>query len=295
MADTSIYFGGPTGPTKIKAIDNGDNTYSMAGGAQYTTRATYVTHRSAIAAADKVADLANTDLATADNGAATGSLNAGTTFYVTAVPGNRYGSCKVATTINTQATAASGFNTHSIRLTIPIRAGAEWYDIFLSTAAAPLWVGRITEAQRAAGDFEITAVGTVAAGGGNPAGTIDVNVVGTGVASNTICFSGNTALTPAAAGIATIVCTGRSLAHIMALVAVTDLRSQLFVALTPWLLGQDGVWYQTERLNIPLLTGLGNGLFQDFYLRVDGAAGLRVLVDTISGQGTTVTVAVELV
>ena len=41
-------------------------------------------------------------------------------------------------------------------------AGATVYDLFLSTAAAPLWVARITETQRAAG-VTITAVGTVSA------------------------------------------------------------------------------------------------------------------------------------
>lgn len=58
--------------------------------------------------------------------------------------------------------------------------GAVTYKIYLSTATTPLFVGHITEAQRASG-IKITAQDTTGAGG--TAGAVDVEVAGTGYAS----------------------------------------------------------------------------------------------------------------
>lgn len=54
---------------------------------------------------------------------------------------------------------------------------ADYYDIFYSAIADPLWVARITEAQRAAGCV-VTEVGVVGAGG--VPGSVDIQVAGTG-------------------------------------------------------------------------------------------------------------------
>jgi len=262
------------------------------------TRATAVLHRDAITAADKVLDLANTDLTTADNGVDTGSLVKSTTYKITAIPGNRWGPCKVATTINSQATAAYATDTGSIRLTIPQRAGAEWYNLFLSVDAAPYWVARLTEAQRAAGDFEVTAVGTVTAGGGNPAGTVDINVPGTGTAqTSNVMFTQNNAYRPDNGGITAIDCTGRRLLHVSVKLALTDLRSAPTLSLLPCyqnpLVTAD--WHMGERLPLALLNDLGQPLERVYALDVSGVTALKILVGEISGQGAAASVHVQAV
>jgi hypothetical protein len=253
-------------------------------------------HRSGITAVDKVPDLANTDLSTADNGAGTGSLNQSTTYYVTAIPRNALGTCKVAATINTQITGAYGANTGSIRLTIPQRTGATHYGIYLSTDAAPKWVGSITEAQRAAGDYEITAVGVVSAGGGNPPGTVDINVAGTQIQTSHPIFALNTAYITA--GITPINCAGYSRAHVLVELTLADLRSAPACAILPFLLNQLSTHYCAgEYISLGVsgpLSASGSTLMQDFYLDVDGATGLIVAIGALSGQTATVSIWVEL-
>ena len=260
-----------------------------------TSRATAVLHRNAVTAVDKVADLANTDLATADNGSATGSLNASTTYYVTAIPGNKYGTCTKAATINSQATSASGSNTHSIRLTIPQKAGAEHYGIFLSTDTAPKWVARVTEAQRAAGDFEVTAVGTVAAGGGNPAGTVDINVAGTGIQTSHAIFAQSNAFTPATP--TAIDCTGKTKAYVLVKVALTDHRSAPSLNIIPFFKNSLSTtdWHQGTLQPVLLEASIGQSLQQAFVLDVDSSTGLVILISNIAGQGAACSVWVELV
>jgi len=279
----------------VKIVDNGDGTYSWGSSGQVGRNAG-VLHRNAITAADKLLDFANTDITTADNGAGTGSLNASTTYYATVIPGNRWGCCKVAGTINSQALAAYGANTGSIRLTFGQCAGADYYDLFLSTDAAPKWVARVTEAQRAAGDYEVTAVGTVAAGGGNPAGSVDVNVAGTGIQTSSSVFAQNNAWTPGAAGITAIDCSGRETAHVLVKITVTDLRSVPGCSVVPFFANQVSAadWMQGLWTAIAPLVTKGASLEQAFTLSVKGATGLKILCGDFAGQGTAVSVWVEL-
>lgn len=254
-------------------------------------------YRQGITAVDKITDFANTDITTADNGSATGSLNANTTYDMTVIPGNKWGPCKVASTINTQATSASGVNTHSIRLTFGAATGAEWYDIFLSDAAAPLWVARVTEAQRAAGDYEVTAVGTVASGGGNPAGSIDVNVVGTGIATSNAVFAQNNAYRPERVPL--LNCRGYSTAIVTVLLTLTDLRSAPTLRIMPFSKnprsenGTD-VWHALSIGTVSLLGALGQPLSAEFRLDVASDSQISLLVDTISGQGAAVDLWVDM-
>lgn len=259
-------------------------------------RDTGTLHRYNITAADKAEELANTDLATADNGAGTGSLVQSTTYYVTAIPGNQWGDCKVATTINTQATAAYGADTGSIRLTIPSAIGADFYDIFLSTDAAPKWVGRLSEARRAAGDFEITAVGVLSAGGGNPAGTVDINVAGTGIQTSNAVFAQNNAWMPDMGSIVAIDCTGKHVANVLVEMIVTDLRSVPSGAIVPFFTNQLSPldWHQGLWTAITPLRSQGNCLAQAYTINVYGTTGLKILCGDFVGQGTALNIWVEL-
>ncbi len=257
------------------------------------SRAATVAHRAAITANDKIADFVDASVTIADNGVGTGSLAASTAYYVTAIPGNKYGNCKVNTNIDTLTTAAYGDATGSIRATIAQATGAEYYDIFLSTDAAPKWVGRITEAQRAAGDYEITAVGTVAAGGGNPAGTVDINVAGTGIQTSNAVFAQNNAWRPDT--VTGIDCSNRVKAYVFVDVTLTDLRSAPSLNVVPFFKrGNGAYWHQGQLQPVLLVGGSGQALYQVFEVDVDAFDEMVVLISTLAGQGASVNVSVEL-
>jgi hypothetical protein len=279
----------------IQNIENVNSENGFIPVAANVNRNSGVLHRNAITAIDKITDFVDASVTIADNGAGTGSLAASTTFYATAIPGNRYGSCKVNTTIDSLGSGAYGGATGSYRMTIAQATGAEWYDIFLSVDAAPKWVGRITEAQRAAGDYEITAVGTVASGGGNPAGTVDVNLVGTGIQTSNAVFSGNNAYTPDS--ITAINCAGYTKAHVLVKVSVTDLRSAPALTIVPFFANQldSTTYFQGQAQALTLLNGVGTALCQEFIITVEGCAGLKILIGNLAGQGAAVSVYVELV
>lgn len=261
----------------------------------YSARTSGVLHRNAVTSVDKLADFGDADVTVADNGSGTGSLLDDTTYYVTAIPGNRWGNCKVNSNIDSVSTAASGFDTHSIRVTIAQRIGADYYDLFLSTDAAPKWVARITEAQRAAGDYEVTAVGTVSAGGGNPAGTVDVNVAGSGIQTSSTMFAHNNAYTPTT--VSSISCVGKTKAILLVKVSLDDLRSEPALSIIPFFANQSSTsdWHAGTLLPVALIGGLGQPLEQMLEIDVSGATGLVVLVDSVAGQGGAVSIWVELV
>jgi hypothetical protein len=124
-----------------------------------------VLHRSAVTAADKLPTI----VITAAKDDTVVGVMAASEHKCSVAPGNRYGPCAPVAVVAVTPTLNK-----TVNIFIPPCAGAEWYDIFFSTDAAPLWVGRIIEAQRIAG-CAITAVGTVAAGGA--AGTKQVETL----------------------------------------------------------------------------------------------------------------------
>jgi len=241
-----------------------------------------VLHRSAIAAVDK---LANVTITAADQAGVVGVM-ANAVHRVAVAPGNKWGTVGASAIVTVTPTLDK-----TVDITVPQSAGAEYYDVFFSTDAAPLWLGRVTEAQRAAG-CAITAVGVVGAGGS--AGVVNVRLVGTGIATTNAVFAQNNAYTPAS--VTEIDTTGRQKAYIYVKSAVTDLRSAPTLTIIPFLKNQiSGEFHQGTAQAVLLLSALGQSLEQVFEVDVDGATGLVVLVGTISGQGATATIHVELV
>lgn len=241
-------------------------------------------HRSAVAAADKLAAMGALSLSAGANG---GSLGNGVVSYISVSPYNRWGNGAAAATVN-RTTGAE----QSTRVTFAQVTGADGYDIFSNAAATPpLWVARVTEAQRATGAL-VSAVGTVGAGGA--AGAIDVNVVGTGLASNVLPFIINNAYTPATPS--PVNCEGYSEAHLHVALAVTDLRSLPKLTLIPYF--QDRLsptdWFAGAPIGVNLLVAPGQPLEQDILLEVDGSTNMVILVDQISGQGAAASIWVEL-
>ena len=241
-------------------------------------------HRNAVTAVDKLAVPGALTLSAITEG---GSNLANVAYYVGTSAGNRWGPTGPGTIPSTITPTAN----QAVRNTFSAVTGADYYDIFLSTNAAPLWVGRITEAQRAAGGI-ISTVGVYSAGG-SP-GSIDIGIVGTGLATNVNPFISNNAYTPFVP--VPISCVGFSRAHVLVKTAVTDLRSLPTLSIVPFLNNQASHddWHQGTVQAVSTLTAVGQSLEQDFQINVDGSTGLVILVDTISGQGTAASIWVEL-
>lgn len=130
--------------------------------------------------------LYRTGVTSVDVISATGALTTGIhsgggladdTYKSKVVAGNTFG----RTTATAGTDRATSVANNSVKIAFVAVTGATYFDIYLSVDADPKWVGRITEAQRAAGCV-ITAVGTVTLTGGE-AGSVIVNVVGTGLQS----------------------------------------------------------------------------------------------------------------
>jgi hypothetical protein len=124
-------------------------------------------------------------------------------------------------------------------------------------------------------------------------GKVNVRLVGTGAATNADPFKFNNAYTPAS--VAAINCDGKTTAHVLIKLAVTDLRSAPTLVLLPFLKNYtSGDFVQHTAQTITLLTAAGKCLEQTFDVDVNGASGFVVLIDTITGEGAACTIHVEL-
>ena len=247
-------------------------------------RGSAIAHRTAVTTADKVPAITIT---AADQPATAGSLTA-VAHGIGVSPGNAYGSAGVSALVTVTPTVNK-----SIDITIPQATSAEYYDIFLSTATtAPLWVARITEAQRAVG-CAITAFATVGEGGS--AGVVNVQVVGTGQASTSVDFAYNNAYTTT--GITEISCVGKLKAYAHVKFSLTDLRTLPSLVIVPFFQnGNENTWYNGQAQTVLLQSGSpGQSFNQVFEFNVDSAENMIVLIDAITGQGASVSVEVELV
>jgi hypothetical protein len=289
MANRTIQIGGdPDVPSILQQL--GDGSYiPPVGSFARAVRTSKGLHRSAITSVDKVTTPSAPSVADVATG---GGLSASTTYNCSVAAGTTFGPTPGSSS-GSVAMAADASNTHVARVTIAQSTNAEYYDLFLSTAAQPLWVARVTEAQRAAG-VTITAVGTVNATSPG-AGKVDIRVVGTGLANNVAPFSVNNAYVTA--GITPIDCTGFGTMQYYVQIVPTDLRSipttQLSFMSAP--AGNAGVYSQFGNNNLTLLTGVRSPLYQSFSLATNAAAQMMILIDTISGQGTAVSIWVDLV
>ncbi|MHB8122588.1 MAG: hypothetical protein ACYDG4_10585 [Desulfuromonadaceae bacterium] len=263
------------------------------------TRSAMITHRLAVTADDKLLDFTAGDVTIVDGGVGTGSLAASTAHFVTAAPGNSYGNTKVSAAIDTLTTAAYGAATGSIRATIAQRVGADYYDLFCSTDAAPKWVARITEAQRAAGGFKVSAYGVVEASAGVPAGAVDICVVGTGVATSAAPFTVNTAFVFPAPN-AVISMLGKQSLYLNVDVNVTDLRIAPTATMVLFVKNpSNGLWYQQSPVIITVLNA-SSPLRKSYSIvnpiasySIAGANEVMVLLDVMVGQGISVDIYAE--
>ena len=122
-----------------------------------------------------------------------------------------------------------------------------------------------------------------------------MQVVGTGLASTAVFFIANNAYVFGSIG--AISCVGKTKAYIYVKPILTDLRSAPSVSIIPFFRKNDTSddWYAVEAQSITLLGGIsGQPLNQVVVIDVNSVRNLIVLVDLISGEGTTVNIDVEL-
>jgi len=243
-----------------------------------------VLHRKAVAVADKLGTPVLTALGATQHDPILGSLLNGTNYQMAAVAGNRYG-VSLASNILTVLTGGAPAD-YIIYFRVGQVAGADYYDIFLSVDAAPRWVGRITEAQRASGVSGIYAPGTTLAISIFPvvAGNMVVCLAGTGLQTSDAPFLQNTAYTPADPSIVTVACPGRMQVRVLVKVTITGFAVAPILTLIPFLQGQlTNEWYSGPLMTQPVLSAAGATLLREWDLDVEGAKALNVLVDTVTG------------
>lgn len=224
-----------------------------------------------------------------------GSLAQGTAYYLAVLAGNAYGTT-LPSPIGTVTTAASGGSVHAVKGTVAALSGTPqptFWDIFLHTSStAPLWVGRMTEAQRAnANGVVVTAVGTVGAGSALGAGVVQVNVIGTGLAYTAPQLLASNAYTPdAVATVGVISGSGFSRLHIGVRYTKTGQQVAPALSIVPFIRSSyDASWGQCQLLSVNLAAGVGTANQQDFELDNDGK-DVVIVVDTIAGNGAAVTI-----
>lgn len=241
-----------------------------------------VQHRTAITAVDTIAS----PTITAAKDDTTVGVMAAAEHKAAVSAGTAYGSATPSAIVTVTPT-----ENKCVLLTVPKINGAEHYDVFFSTDAAPKWLARVTEAERAAGAV-VTAVGTVTTTGGT-AGKVLVKLIGTGAVTTDARFAANVAYAPlavATAGTGTsgaITCAGYTSAHIAATVSGVALAAIPALVLLPYFL-VGGIWVPGSALTVT-----ANQTVEGFQVAVNGAAGFVVLVKTIT-SGASADVWVEL-
>lgn len=242
---------------------------------------TPILHRSAVVAADVMA-APGTVTCTKQAG---GSCNAGE-HYVKVVAINGYGRT-TATAGNTTVTTET--TNLTVRAAFAAVAGATHYDIYCSTASNPLWVGRITAAQRTSG-IVIDAVGSTAAGG--TAGAVDIAEVGTGLAADTTAAV-NTAYVPPTP----VDCSGYSNIHFdIELTRTGDAVAPALVVVPYYYNAVAAVSFagSPSTLTFGGATNVYTARRQRLTVACYGAAGCGLLVQSIAGTGASVNVYASL-
>jgi len=247
-----------------------------------------VAHRADVDAVDKLTGPTLATVAKNDN--VTGVM-AASEHKAAVAPGNRFGSAGASNIVTITPTVNK-----TVDLTVPKVTGADYYDVFYTTDAAPLWVARVTEAQRASG-CSITAVGTVTTTDGDgwtkSAGKVNIRLVGTGLGTNAAPFTVNNAYNTA--GITAIDCSGYTYAYIYATLTVDDLRALPTLKIAPLLSSASNFFQGSSVVDLAPGSAAGKPLVQYTTVTLYGAESLAVLVDTLSGEGAVVDIDVELV
>jgi hypothetical protein len=204
--------------------------------------------------------------------------------YVTKIVAiNAYGR---TTPVTGSATITTETTNLRINAAFAAVVGATHYGIYCSVAADPLFSGRITEAQRAAGVLLSTL------GAGSAINSVDINVIGTGQAASTAAVNYATAI-PASP----IACTGYTYCDFD--ITCTRTGDAVAAALTwaPYFLNPtDGTYYQgpIQVMSFGSAAATFGAMKQRYRVECRGNTGLAFVVHSIAGTGMSVSVSYTL-
>jgi hypothetical protein len=211
-----------------------------------------------------------------------GSLTAGV-YNIKVVAVNAYG--RTTATAGNVAVTTETTNLGA-RAAFAAVTGATHYDIYCSTDVDPLFVGRITEAQRASGII-IDAVNHTTAGGA--AGAVDIYPVGTGLAAGTTAVVNTAYVIPASP----VDCTGYIYCDFMVTCSRTgDLVAPALIVVPFLLNSRDSTYYPGTVYTHTFggTTGAYNSMKFTVRVEVRGCTGVALLVQSIAGTGMSVNV-----
>lgn len=253
-------------------------------------------HRNAVTAADKLSNPSALGSATGET-VSGGSLVSATGYYYTVLWRTIFGTTTVPT-ITGATTPGSSNNALRLALGSP-PAGAIAADIFLSTTSTgPAWVCSVTPTQLTTSGCLCVAVGTVTTTGRAPANSIDIGIVGNGLASsNPLYTTYNTAYqTASQQSITPISCAGYSRAHLLIELSITDWRALPALTIVPFFNNQTQTsdYHAGSAWSMTINTNAGNTLWVDVEIDVDGSTDFYVEIDNIAGQGAAASIWVEL-
>jgi len=235
---------------------------------------TPVIYRTAITAADVDVPTVGT-LTTASGGSLTAVAH-----FVRVVGVNAFGrSLPVIPASNGLTATASGV------IRIPITVGNfTAFDIFMSSATDPLYLGRITAAQVTAGSL-ITAAATASANcsqsAGGTAGVVECRVLGTQRSASTESI-GFSFIIPAAAAVN---CAGRKNINLDIEATFTATPVTPSITVVPFFLNPlDSKYYQADTARTLFFNGFDSNQARIVY-QVDGNTGFHLLVREFVGVG----------
>ena len=197
----------------------------------------------------------------------------------------------------TDITVPVGTSTNLVSLAVPQLVGATHYELFFSTDANPLWIGVITETQRAAGALIGTyGVATSPSALAAP-GEVTFDCIGTGMSIADPIFDwSNAFIIPIPDAV--INCVGKSRADIYVQFEVDDLREKPYFIAVPFYKTQntDNKFYCGPAIPVasPEMVG-GSTTRQLGTFDISACTELIVTIGGISGHGAFANLWVELV
>jgi hypothetical protein len=199
------------------------------------------------------------------------------TYYVKILAINQYGRT-TAVAGNTSITTES--TNLRINAAFAQVAGATHYGIYCSAAADPLWSGRITEAQRAAGVLLSTL------GAGSATNSVDIDVIGTGLAASTAA-SNYAASIPASP----ISCVGFSYLDVDVICSRTGDAVAPALVWAPFFLNtSDNLYTQGQAITMSFggAASAYGSMRQRYRIEVRGNSAVALVVQSIAGTGMSV-------
>jgi len=294
MADVDERLFMPWSARKLRLVEIAPDVYALPM-AQRATQAAPIAYRTAVVAADVLAAPTVAYVSDPAGGGLTPAANTAgdaSGYNYSAVAVNQYGRSVRSSVVNTSHVVAAA---DVVRYTVSQVPGATHYDIYSNpdTLADPLFVGRVTEPQRAAG-CRIRSDGVVSTSGraaGGATGEVDVEKDGTGLAGGATAAQAMAYVAPPTAGLVTlgyVDCTGYEYADFYLTCSRTgDAVAPSLVVIPALYNSRTGTYSLSdpEALTFGGASAVYQSMIQPLRVEVRGSPRVALLVAGIAGTG----------